>query len=463
MHPSFRNEPLRTPVEFQISLLIGLLVKSPVLRIAVVSSSSESSESSSGIFKTGFATNTGRVRSENEDRAFADCWLLVVADGMGGHQAGEVASEITVSTIRNACSPAPLGADDSNLAHPHLSDLVKATVDANSVIIRAAIEDPSKQGMGTTVTALSVIVDPTINDVPLTLGLINVGDSRTYVMRNQRLRQVTKDHSFVQDLIDNGQISKEEARTHPRRNIVTRALGIEPDVRVDSAQLPMIKGDRYLLCSDGLVDEVSDEHIEKILCQYSETQDAADALVRAANESGGRDNVTVVVADVLEGDEISEPTEEYDLGAIFGVDEITGEVTIVEVDADPGHEPAPVKDTPVNQSYRSTGRRFIQRFAIGIAAVALIVVAISIAGAWVRSSYTVSFTESGTVMIYRGRDVLWFSPTEEAPGLYRRDQLDSLSVGLVQENRQFDTLDAAAQFVQSLTTAAGATTSNSSN
>ena len=156
-----------------------------------MSSSSESSESSSGIFATGFATNTGRVRSENEDRAFADCWLLIVADGMGGHQAGEVASEITVSTIRNACSPAPLGADDSNLAHPHLSDLVKATVDANSVIIRAALEDPSKQGMGTTVTALSVIVDPTVTDVPLTLGLINVGDSRTYVMRNQRLRQVT--------------------------------------------------------------------------------------------------------------------------------------------------------------------------------------------------------------------------------------------------------------------------------
>ena len=92
-----------------------------------MSSSSESSESSSGIFATGFATNTGRVRSENEDRAFADCWLLIVADGMGGHQAGEVASEITVSTIRNACSPAPLGADDSNLAHPHLFTEAKLT------------------------------------------------------------------------------------------------------------------------------------------------------------------------------------------------------------------------------------------------------------------------------------------------------------------------------------------------
>ena len=414
-------------------------------------------------FNYGFSTDLGRVRNQNEDCGHADKWLLVVADGMGGHQAGEVASEITVSTLRNTCAPAPLGADDSNLVHPHLADLVKATVDANSAIIRTSLEDPSKQGMGTTVTALSFIVDPAKDDTPFALGLVNVGDSRAYVMRNQRLRQVSKDHSLVQDLVDNGQISKEEARHHPRRNIVTRALGIEPDVRVDSTQLPLIKGDRYLLCSDGLVDEVGDESIARILQGHKEPQEAADALVKAANANGGRDNITVVVADVLDGGELFEPTEEYDLDAIFGVDEVTGEVTIVEVDADPGHERAPAKDTPVNQSYRSTGRRFIQRFAIGIAAVALIVVATSIAGAWIRSSYTVSFTESGTVMIYRGRDVLWFSPTEEAPGLYRRDQLDSLSVGLVQENRQFDTLDAAARFVQSLTTADDATTSYSSD
>ena len=179
----------------------------------------------------------------------------------GGHQAGEVASEITVSTIRNTCTPAPIGADDSNLAHPHLSDLFKAVVDANSAIFRASLEDPDKQGMGTTVTALSVIVDPTDPDTAFALGLVNVGDSRTYVVRQGQLRQVSKDHSFVQDLVDQGQITKEEARYHPRRNIVTRALGIKPGVQVDSAQLPLIKGDRYLLCSDGLVDEVDDNYI----------------------------------------------------------------------------------------------------------------------------------------------------------------------------------------------------------
>ena len=415
------------------------------------------------ILQSAFASNPGKIRAQNEDCLHSGEWLLVVADGMGGHQAGEVASEITVSTIRNACSPAPIGSDDSNLAHPHLSDLVKAVVDANSAIFRSSLEDPDKQGMGTTVTALSVIVDPTDPDTPFALGLVNVGDSRTYVMRQGRLRQVSKDHSFVQDLVDQGQITKEEARYHPRRNIVTRALGIEPDVRVDSVQLSLIKGDRYLLCSDGLVDEVDDEHIAEILKQHQDPQTAADALVQAANDNGGRDNITVIVADVLEGDELSEPTEEYDVDEIFGADEITGEVPAIEVDADPGHEPTPPQGISANRPPRSPRRQLITRSAIGVATVALIIVVMSIAGAWVRSGYTVSFTESGTVMIYRGRDVLWFNPTEEAPGQYRREQLDSLSVGMVEEDRKFDTLDAAAQFVQSLTTAENTTPTSSSD
>ena len=414
-----------------------------------------------GAFAIGQRSSPGQVRAENEDSMFSNEWLTIVADGMGGHQAGEVASEMTVSTIRNACTPAPIGADDSNLAHPHLSDLVKAIVDANSAIFRASLEDPDKQGMGTTVTALSVIVDPTDAQTPFALGLVNVGDSRTYVMRQGRLRQVSKDHSFVQDLVDQGQITREEARYHPRRNIVTRALGIEPDVRVDSVQLPLIKGDRFLLCSDGLVDEVDDEQIAEILKHHSEPQAAAEALVQAANDNGGRDNITVIVADVLQGDELSEPTEEYDVDEIFGADEITGEVAVIEVDADPGHEPTPPEGVVVEPLPRSSKRILIARSAIGVAVVALIIVLISIAGAWARSGYTVMFTESGTVMIYRGRDVLWFSPTEEAPGQYRSEQLDSLSVGMVEEDRQFDTLDAAAQFVQSLTTAESTTVTSS--
>jgi hypothetical protein len=200
------------------------------------------------------------------------------------------------------------------------------------------------------------------------------------------------------------------------------------------------------------VDEVDDDHIAEILNRYAEPQAAAEALVQAANDNGGRDNITVIVADVLEGYELSDPTEEYDINSIFGVGEITGEVTVIEVDADPGHEPTPPEVVSVKALLHSSRGRLIARSAVGVAAVALIIVIMSIAGAWARSGYTVSFTDSGTVMIYRGKDILWFSPTEEAPGQFRREQLDSLSIGMVKEDRSFNSLDEAAQFVQSLTT-----------
>ena len=377
---------------------------------------------------------------------------------MGGHQAGEVASEITVSTIRNACTPAPTGADDQIwpiLTYQILLRLLSMQIRQSSVHLSRT--RPNKAwGQRSLRFLRDSSTQPT--QTPFALGLVNVGDSRAYVLRQGRLRQVSKDHSFVQDLVDQGQITKEEARNHPRRNIVTRALGIEPDVRVDSAKLPLIKGDRFLLCSDGLVDEIDDEHIEEILNQHTETQTAADALLQAANDNGGRDNITVIVADVLEGDELSQPTEEYDIDALFDADEITSELAAIEVDADPGHEPTPPEGIKSGKMRRSSRQRRFMRSAISTVAIALIVVTMSITGAWIRSGYSVSFTESGTVMIYRGRDLLWFSPTEEAPGQFRREQLDSLSVNMVEENRHFKSLDAAAQFVQSLTTVKRATT-----
>ena len=135
------------------------------------------------------------------------------------------------------------------------------------------------------------------------LVLANVGDSRTYLFRHGRLRRVTIDHSYVQELVSTGHITEAEARDHPRRNIITRALGIEPDVRVDWWTLPLIRGDRFVLCSDGLVDEVDDDDISTTLIAESDPQMAADRLVQQANEAGGRDNITVIVLDVIDGDE----------------------------------------------------------------------------------------------------------------------------------------------------------------
>lgn len=241
----------------------------------------------------GAATDVGRVRNENEDAHIAEPMLFVVADGMGGHQAGEIASALAVQTLHGRLAQ---GAQSVDV-------VIAAVVEANAAIFHAAHQNAGQQGMGTTLTAIAVL--PADGEHHSTLALVNVGDSRTYRMRGGVLQRVTIDHSYVQELVATGHISELEARTHPRRNIVTRALGIEPTVRVDSWLLSMVRGDRFVLCSDGLVDEVPDHEIAMIAGGVAAPQAVADELVAMANRHGGRDNVTVVVVDVLEGLELA--------------------------------------------------------------------------------------------------------------------------------------------------------------
>ncbi len=238
--------------------------------------------------KWGAASHPGQVRMNNEDAFAADDGMWVVADGMGGHLAGEVASAYTIDALREANRTGITSSDD----------LVVAVQQANDLIRHEALTNPGRRGMGTTVTALAVMHHP---DNPQ-LVIANVGDSRTYLWRDEQLQTVTIDHSYVQELVSGGEITVEEARTHPRRNIVTRALGIEPAVMVDTWTFGPVRGDRYLLCSDGLVDEVTDEEIAAIVGSEPDPQQVADRLVTLANEHGGRDNVTVVVVDVVDGD-----------------------------------------------------------------------------------------------------------------------------------------------------------------
>ncbi len=234
----------------------------------------------------GAATHTGMVREENEDAYVAETKVFGVADGMGGHQAGEVASAIAAKILQDRL---PNGAS--------VDLMVAAVVEANSAIFQAAHTHAEQRGMGTTLTALALIPVNT----PARVVVANVGDSRTYLLRNGRLRRVTVDHSYVQELVNTGHITEAEARSHPRRNIVTRALGIEPTVKVDTWVQPLAAGDRFVLCSDGLVDEVDDDDIARVLDANPDPQSAADALVTVANNNGGRDNVTVIVVDVLDG------------------------------------------------------------------------------------------------------------------------------------------------------------------
>ncbi len=242
----------------------------------------------------GVCTDPGRVRTENEDSYVAEPMVLGIADGMGGHQAGEVASQIAVDIVRER-----LGGGAANL-----DVVVAAVAEANASIFAAAHANADQRGMGTTLTAIALIRD--VDDDQFgadaeQLVLVNVGDSRAYVHRDGVLRRASIDHSYVQELVATGHITEAEARTHPRRNIVTRALGIEPQVRVDTWTLRLVQGDRYVLCSDGLVDEVTDDEIQRLLNEFDDPQEAAEELVALANVHGGRDNVTVVVADVLAG------------------------------------------------------------------------------------------------------------------------------------------------------------------
>ena len=234
---------------------------------------------------SGVTTHVGQVRDGNEDNYVSIDGLYFVADGMGGHSAGEIASEIAVRILQEVYTDPKVRVSSPGL----LADAIST---ANTAIFMEAMHDSSKAGMGTTLTGLAVTNGPDNQIV-----VANVGDSRTYLWRHGELRQVTKDHSHVQTLVDRGAITRAEARVHFQRNIVLRAMGIESWVDIDTFPMTVEDGDRYIMCSDGLVDEADDDEIEAEIRLSVSVQDLADRLVDLANRNGGRDNITVVVVD----------------------------------------------------------------------------------------------------------------------------------------------------------------------
>src|SRR5215216_4531135 len=236
-------------------------------------------------------TDTGRQRHANEDSYFARAPLFAVADGMGGAQAGEVASRIAAGAFERGS----LNSDEP--AEGQLEQIAQA---ANREIHQLAQKDSSRAGMGTTLTAA------TVRDDEVSLG--HVGDSRAYVLRDGQLKRLTKDHSLVEELRRQGRLTEEQAEEHPQRSIITRALGPEPSVNVDTMTFPAKDGDVFLLCSDGLTTMVSDDQIRQILAESRTLRTAVNRLVEAANRGGGRDNITAVAfrvadADAKEGEE----------------------------------------------------------------------------------------------------------------------------------------------------------------
>jgi len=227
-------------------------------------------------------THIGNVRKTNEDSFYippGGGLFALVADGMGGHNAGDVASRLTADTVVKTLD----SVKEPPVKKSHIKGALHA---ANKEVWTDAKNNPERQGMGSTVT-LAVF-----SDSGVTIG--QVGDSRAYLYRNGKLEQITKDHSYVQLLVDNGFISKTDALTHPQKNIITRAIGTEKDVEADIIRHDAEEGDVWLLCTDGLNSTVSDETIAEILCNGAEN--AADALIEAALKGGGHDNITVVIA-----------------------------------------------------------------------------------------------------------------------------------------------------------------------
>lgn len=228
-------------------------------------------------WSVGFASDVGQIRRANEDSYLVRDPLYVVADGMGGHNAGDVASSTAVAALGKPGQP----------TRDNVESLVK---EANAAVWEKAQSDRSLQGMGTTVTAL--FLDGSH-------GLIaHVGDSRAYLFRGGQLRQLTHDHTLVARMVGEGRITEEEARHHPQRNVITRALGVDADIHVDLESVEFEPGDRVLLCSDGLTSMIDPDPIAAILASEGSPQSVADRLVQAANDAGGEDNITVIVLDL---------------------------------------------------------------------------------------------------------------------------------------------------------------------
>jgi PPM family protein phosphatase len=251
-------------------------------------------------------SDVGLLREGNEDSAYAGPHLLAIADGMGGHAAGEVASAVAIATL------APLDADPTGV--DLLQALADAIAEANAELRHITVTDPSTEGMGTTLTALLWS--------GADFALCHIGDSRGYVLRDGEFHRITHDHTLVQSLVDEGRLTAEAAASHPQRSLVMRALQSSVPAEPDLAMIKVKAGDRYLLCSDGLTDVVSDETVHKTLMELSDLDEAVAQLIDLAIRSGGPDNITCVLADVIDTATGAVPTEGVTIvGALAGTDQ----------------------------------------------------------------------------------------------------------------------------------------------
>ncbi len=336
-------------------------------------------------------TDTGQQRRHNEDAYYARTPVFAVADGMGGAQAGEVASHAAVEAVA-------AGLPEEGTPEDRLAAVVRR---ANEDIFRMSREDDSRAGMGTTLTAVHVGESD--------IAIAHVGDSRAYRFRDGELSRLTEDHSLVEEMRRRGQLTAEEADEHPQRSIITRALGPEPDVLVDTRSWAARDGDVILLCSDGLTSMISETQVADILREATGLEQAGRALIAAANRAGGRDNITVVLLRLEEvgggapAASADQPTEVHDLPTQDGA----GAPTAVEarpavaVAEEPPRRRMPHRSR--KDDVRATRPRRGRRALIALAGTLIVLIPVAI-GAYLASQavYFIGTTPDGFVAMYRG-------------------------------------------------------------
>jgi PPM family protein phosphatase len=327
-----------------------------------------------------FRTDTGRQRSENEDSLFVRAPIFVVADGMGGAQAGEVASKTAAEAF------------DRDLPEAPPEQFLRETIEAaNRHIHDLARTDPSRAGMGTTITA--AIVDARAEEV----AIGHVGDSRAYRLRRGKLERLTRDHSLVEEMRRKGQITDAQAEEHPQRSIITRALGPEPEVEVDLQTVPASPGDVFLLCSDGLTTMVDEERIAAVLAGAGSMQEAMRSLVDEANGAGGRDNITAMAFRL--GDAAAPRGESAEDATLIGAAAEEAGLTATEVRRRAAAEAARERREQVSTEPPRRRLRTVAKAAAVLAAVAAIAF-----GAWYgnRQVWFLGTDDGGRVALYRG-------------------------------------------------------------
>jgi protein phosphatase len=384
---------------------------------------------------TGAATDVGRVREGNEDAYLVDdaMGLVAVADGMGGHRAGEVASATALEALRAAITSG--------------RPLRESIEDANDAVFTKSRTDQDLHGMGTTLTAGTLVAGGT-----LLVG--HVGDSRAYLLRDGEMRQITEDHSLVEELVREGRLTADEAAVHPQRSIITRALGLDLAVEVDVYPVELAPGDRLLLCSDGLTGMVQPDDIAATLRRESDPSRAAAQLVDLANHAGGEDNITVVVVAVTDEAPVREVPEPAETAETAATADPAEPIEAVEVE----DEPPPAPGDRRRRGMRGMGRVLLWALPI----VLVLGIAVAAIGWYARKDYYVG-ASNGRVTVFKGvpGGLVGWDPTIEQRTAIQMTDLKPAAQAQVREHQTFSSRADAAVFVARLRSQTATTTTTS--